>query len=413
MVEDSILLVDNSQPVESSYSTNPPVASGSTSSSRPTPTDTVQFPIKLINWSLDPQNQTIITTPILLQEINGPCPLIALCNTLLLNNDIRTNSFISDEGEDEDKGVDQLKFEALNNFKTNIINKYHSLGKIDLQQVLEYIGDLLLIHTENKTDWNRNHQNYNNSSQKEFTIDELLLKLPLLHTGLNVNPILISGDFEYDLATQLFELFELKFKHEYGKLVNLFDQLENFDKIQDYLLLDQQQDKEVLGNKLLIEKWLNLNQTQLTLQGLNKLNDELDINQFIIFFRNNHFNTLFKKSNQEFYILLTDSSFVNSNKSSKIIWQSLNSVSGKDDLFFMGDFTPVLDIDQDLPNVNTSKLGGDIYSQDQNPDYLLLKQLQEEEDQKYAERLQNNYNNKSRQSKSKSKSSSTTKSSLH
>lgn len=77
----------------------------------------------------------------------------------------------------------------------------------------------------------------------------------------------------------------------------------------------------------------------------------------------------------------------------------------------MGDFTPVLDIDQDLPNVNTSKLGGDIYSQDQNPDYLLLKQLQEEEDQKYAERLQNNYNNKSRQSKSKSKSSSTTKSS--
>ena len=88
MVEDSILLIDNSQPVESSYSTNPPVASGSTSSSRPTPTDTVQFPIKLINWSLDPQNQTIITTPILLQEINGPCPLIALCNTLLLNNDI-------------------------------------------------------------------------------------------------------------------------------------------------------------------------------------------------------------------------------------------------------------------------------------------------------------------------------------
>lgn len=447
MVEDSILLIDNSQPVESSYSTNPPVASGSTSSSRPTPTDTVQFPIKLINWSLDPQNQTIITTPILLQEINGPCPLIALCNTLLLNNDIRTNSFILDEGEDEDKGVDQLKFEALNNFKTNIINKYHSLGKIDLQQVLEYIGDLLLIYTENKTDWNRNHQNHNNSSQKEFTIDELLLKLPLLHTGLNVNPILISGDFEYDLATQLFELFELKFKHgwiidpinqhghhhqeeegnsqdsqnsqnsqiwtnqEYGKLVNLFDQLENFDKIQDYLLLDQQQDKEVLGNKLLIEKWLNLNQTQLTLQGLNKLNDELDINQFIIFFRNNHFNTLFKKSNQEFYILLTDSSFVNSNKSSKIIWQSLNSVSGKDDLFFMGDFTPVLDIDQDLPNVNTNKLGGDIYSQDQNPDYLLLKQLQEEEDQKYAERLQNNYNNKSRQSKSKSKSSSTTKSS--
>ena len=102
MVEESILLVDNSQPVESSYSTNP-CCFRIYISSRPTPTDTVQFPIKLINWSLDPQNQTIITTPILLQEINGPCPLIALCNTLLLNNDIRTNSFILDEGEDEEK----------------------------------------------------------------------------------------------------------------------------------------------------------------------------------------------------------------------------------------------------------------------------------------------------------------------
>ena len=54
-------------------------------------------------------------------------------------------------------------------------------------------------------------------------------------------------------------------------------------------------------------------------------------------------------------------------------------MSGNDDLFFTGDFKPVLDIDQDLPN----------FAPDTgNSDYLLLKQLQEEEDQKLAAGLQ-------------------------
>ncbi|EMG47121.1 hypothetical protein SBY92_000763 [Candida maltosa Xu316] len=356
-----------------------PPEGGSSSSSRPH--ESVQFPVKLVDWTLANKS---LSTPILLQEKNGPCPLIALCNSLLLNNDFQNeNQLVSYE----DSHPKSTTVEAVFNFKQKLVNKYHNEGCISLQEILEYLGDLLLIFVDSKPKMNA------------VNIDEMLVNLPKLHTGLNVNPLLNSNNFQRELGTELFEIFGLKFKHgwvidpaldntdwnvdEYHDVVCLINQLENFDAVQDYLLQDDTSE-EIAANKQLIMRWLNLNQTQLTEQGITSLNQDLNENEFIIFFRNNHFSTLFKKSDQEFYALLTDSSFVakaNNTKFSKIIWQSLNSISGNEDLFFTGDFMPILDIDQDLPGHEES-----------GSDYLLLKQLQEEEDEKMAQRLQKNYN---------------------
>ena len=385
-----------------------PEASGSLSTAN-TPQDSVQFPLKLINWKLD-SNHDLLSTPILLQEKNGPCPLIALCNTLLLNHDMQTNnkSVLDEDPTYFANNQERSKEISMDNFKSKLINKYHNQGKINLDEVLQYIADLLLVYIEGIED------------RFKFTIDEFLSNLPKLHTGLNVNHILYSSEFQQDLGTELFDIFELKFKHgwvvdstnheptlwndaEYNTLVELINLLENFDKIQDYLLHDDDDDDpQIHQNKEFLSKWLSLNQTQLTQQGIAELNDKLDTNEFIVFFRNNHFNTLFKKSENEFYLLLTDSSFVGSshtsNKSSQIIWQSLNSVSGNDDLFFTGDFNPVLDIDQDLPN----------FAPDTgNSDYLLLKQLQEEEDQKLAAGLQKRYDKRKPSNNTKNDSNNT------
>ncbi|RCK66753.1 Protein FAM63A [Candida viswanathii] len=352
----------------------------------------VQFPLKLISWRLD-SHHDLLSNPILLQEKNGPCPLIALCNTLLLNHDVRntnTTTALDENPTYFTDPQDRTKEIAVDNFKSKLVSRYHSDGKITLDDVLQYLGDLLLVYIEGVED------------RFKFTIDELLLNLPKLHTGLNVNPILYSGDFQQDLGTELFDIFDLKFKHgwivdpvneepdvwtddEYRTLVELINSLEDFDRVQDYLLHDES-DPEIHHNKELLTKWLSLNQTQLTTQGIRELNGSLNVDEFVVFFRNNHFNTLFKKSDSEFYVLLTDSSFTStshaSNKPSQIIWQSVNGVSGNDDLFFTGEFAPVLDIDQDLPNV-----GGD----PNDTDYLLLRQLQEEEDQKMAAGLQKKY----------------------
>ena len=78
-------------------------------------------------------------------------------------------------------------------------------------------------------------------------------------------------------------------------------------------------------------------------------------------------------------MLVTDSSF--QSKSGKLVWQSLNSVSGDGDIFFTGDFMPVLDIDQDIGHQ------GETF----DSDMMLLRQLQEEEDEAMARKMQEKY----------------------
>ncbi|KAI5952354.1 hypothetical protein KGF54_003220 [Candida jiufengensis] len=381
----------------------------------------VNFPIKLINWSLDGftyDNQKL-TTPILLQEKNGPCPLISLVNTLLLQYNFKNLQF--------DQGIlsqTENQYKGLKNLESLLIKKYHSDKKISLNEILSSIGDLLLMYSEEDTSLNPE------------IVDQLLTQLPKLHTGLDVNPNLITGDFELNLATTLFHIFGLVFKHGWviggapkqvsdetpkeeedtsiKKLENIMNELQTFDKIQDYLFLEHP-NSSVVTNQELIKSWLDTNCTQLTQQGLTNLNTILESSQFIIFFRNNHFNTLFKKSSMEFYLLVTDSSFTTpKNKSNQIIWQSLNSINGENDLFFTGDFMPVLDINQDL-NYGTN--------QDENfdSDLLLVKQLQEEEDAAIAKRMQDKYekqhkrhttnNNKKNEQKDKSQKSTSSSSS--
>lgn len=342
------------------------------------------FKIRAVWWSLDydsANEDNKLVTPILLQDENGPCPLIALINTLLLNYELYQRMF--EVGLVED--ISDKKLAALHNLKTLLLTNEASTGTIALVKILSQLGDMLLVYVENKS--------------LQYEVDKLLESLPLLHTGLSVNANLINGDFAHDdLASILFDVFDLKFKHgwcinqidservdwndstedissedNYATLVDIFNQLQTFDKIQDYLLDDN---AELAHNQKLIRKWLDLNRTQLTTIGLNRLNIDLVKEEFVIFFRNNHFNTFFKKGNQEFYLLITDASF--NNKASKIVWQSLNSISGKDDLFFTGDFLPILDIDQDLPG-------------ESNDDYLFSKRLQEEEDNALAKQMQETY----------------------
>ncbi|KAI5965278.1 uncharacterized protein KGF55_001498 [Candida pseudojiufengensis] len=368
-----------------------------TTSSKNTSND-VNFPIKLIDWSVEgfTYDNEKITTPILLQEKNGPCPLIALVNTILLQFNFKILQF--------DQGIlstSENQYRGLKNLESLLLKNYNTSKKISLNDILSSIGDLLLIYAEE-----------DNSLEPEI-IDQLLLQLPKLHTGLDVNPNLITGDFELNLASTLFHIFGLVFKHgwvigEETKLISddddneekdndyklhcIMNELKTFDKIQDYLFLEHPNQSVVL-NQELIRNWLDLNCTQLTDQGLKKLDLLLESSQFIIFFRNNHFNTLFKKSSMEFYLLVTDSNFSDSkNKTNKLIWQSLNSINGENDLFFTGDFMPVLDIDQDLGGVNEE--GNNAYNDHLNSDLLLTRQLQEEEDANLARSMQNHYKKK-------------------
>jgi len=342
----------------------------------------VEFPVKTIRWSQYEQ-----LTPILLQEENGPCPLLALVNTLLLRSDIEARTWdLEDSTRDFNVVIDDSSAPADNapiegsssggafKKKRQDTSKLRSLLKknvgdrVLLADILGCLGDLLLDLTNVDSE----------------VINTLLENLPLLHTGLDVNPNLYTGRFPSDFASQIFSVFDLNFVHAWrwepcieSPADRVFRELQTFDGIHDYLLGSASEgDAEAKHD---VRSWLEDNSTQLTAYGLQKLDSEVKEDLVAVFFRNNHFSTLYKANDHGFYLLITDTVFL---KSNKYVWQSLNSASGGDDIFFTGEFLPILD-------------NSDFHVEaDEEDDMKLLQRLQEQEDSEYAKRLQRNYDTK-------------------
>ncbi|CAI9093901.1 OLC1v1029503C3 [Oldenlandia corymbosa var. corymbosa] len=83
----------------------------------------------------------------------------------------------------------------------------------------------------------------------------------------------------------------------------------------------------------LIRNFLKCNASQLTIYGLFCLQEGLKERELCVFFRNNHFNTMFKFEG-ELYILATDLGYLNQ---PELVWEKLNEVNG-DTVFMTGNF---------------------------------------------------------------------------
>ncbi|KAI4327029.1 hypothetical protein L6164_019534 [Bauhinia variegata] len=82
-----------------------------------------------------------------------------------------------------------------------------------------------------------------------------------------------------------------------------------------------------------IRSFLRNNASQLTFYGLFCLQDGLKERELCVFFRNNHFSTMFKFEG-ELYLLATDQGYINQ---PDLVWEKLNEVNG-DTLFMTGNF---------------------------------------------------------------------------
>lgn len=315
----------------------------------------IVFPVKEITWSAYEQK-----TPILLQEENGPCPLIALVNTFLLASDIesRTTALLDNSKTDPSAPVASAGLRSL--------LMRHVGGEVLLLDLLSCLGDTLLEIPLLEPE----------------VVKQLLESLPLLHTGLTVNPNVTTGRFpDQDLAATIFGAFGLNFVHGWirqpGELDEELEQavlrLQTFDALQDFMLTADEE--ETRG----IALWLEQNSTQLTRYGLSVMDNEMEADSVAIFFRNNHFSTVYKGRNNDFYLLLTDTAFI---KRPSFVWQSMISASGTDDLFFTGDFVPL----EDEPHPESD-------------DLAVVRQLQEEEDAAMAKKLQSSFNSGRRKQK--------------
>ena len=136
--------------------------------------------------------------------------------------------------------------------------------------------------------------------------------------------------------------------------------------------------EELLSKANSVRKFLDQYPTQLTEYGISFLKELLPPGNLAVFFRNDHFSTIYNPVNPEqpLMILVTDAGFATKKN---IVWHSLSSISGQNDNFYDSQFRiSPLDVSNDrqadVPGMSDGKPLHEV------SDFELARQLQQEED---------------------------------
>ncbi|XP_054468803.1 ubiquitin carboxyl-terminal hydrolase MINDY-2 isoform X2 [Anoplopoma fimbria] len=242
------------------------------------------YHIKWIKWREE-------KTPIITQNENGPCPLLAIMNVLLL--------------------AWKVKMPPM-------------MEIITVEQLMEYLGDYIL-ETKPKEISEAQRLNY------EQNMSDAMAVLHKLQTGLDVN-VKFTGVrvFEYTPECIVFDLLDIPLYH--GWLVD--PQMQDIVKavgncsynqlVEKIISCKQSDNSELAGEGIVAEQFLSSTATQLTYHGLCELTSTVQEGELCVFFRNNHFSTMIKYKGQ-LYLLVTDQGFLTEEK---VVWESLHNVDG-------------------------------------------------------------------------------------
>mmetsp|Transcript_92229 Transcript_92229/g.238052 ORF Transcript_92229/g.238052 Transcript_92229/m.238052 type:complete len:408 (-) Transcript_92229:62-1285(-) len=269
---------------------------------------------------------------ILLQSANGPCPLLAMCNVLLLENKVS----ISHD------------------------HRYISFGEL-VEMVSNYLFDVNGAVGDDSTSSRAANLRENLSSCLEI--------LPKLNVGLDVN-CKFGGptDFEYTREMDVFDLLGIGLFHgwvvsnqdekaykmfghlSYNQVVEL---LIAFEEAQQRIISadapaedgaaaskdddasagvaassstavpTKEEDAKTIEQGMIIKEFLDRTASQLSYEGLLAVHEAVRERQLVVFFRNSHFSTMMKYKG-ELYVLCTDIAFAHSH----VVWEKLDEVDG-------------------------------------------------------------------------------------
>ena len=292
------------------------------------------YQIKHIRW-FDYNKSGIRTSPILTQNLNGPCPLLALVNALILSTPA---------------AMDTALIETLRTRET-----------ISLGLLLDAVFDELMSGRRG------------DAAQALPDVGDLYKFLLALHTGLNVNPMFVpekrtssgnnsltnrAGSFEDTSDMKFYRTFDIPLMHgwlpESGSEAYIaFDRVAKSYETSQYIQFQEEEldaklqtgdaltpdEQQMFSDIHVIKEFLNRWPTQLTDHGLKVMRDSLHDGQFAILFRNDHFSTLTKDPRTgKLLTLVTDQGY---SSHEEIVWESLTDVNGQGSQHFSGDFRSV------------------------------------------------------------------------
>lgn len=299
------------------------------------------YQIKNIRW-FDSKTQSLRQSPILTQNANGPCPLLALVNALVLSTP---------------SGVETALVETL-----------RSREQVTLGLLLDAVFDELMSGRRG------------GAAQELPDVGELYSFLITLHTGMNVNPRFVKplsdagsrnsghfhpavrgqaqpGGFERTKEMNLYSTFNIPLLHGWlppgeSRAYAAFDRVaKTYEDAHAFQFQEEEleskmragglsQDEQRLYEDLHVMKDFLLRwPTQLTDFGLQVLSNSLEPGQVAILFRNDHFSTLYKEPRTgQIMTLVTDAGY---SRHEEIVWETLVDVNGQGSELYSGDFRPV------------------------------------------------------------------------
>jgi hypothetical protein len=315
-------------------------------SPRPVDSKSETYQIKKINWHDHKASQNPRTSPILVQNENGPCPLVALVNALTLTTPAETTD-------------------------TSLIEVLKSREQISLGLLLDAVFDELMSPRRTVED------------TPLPDVGELYDFMKGLHTGMNVNPRfvpsskvveafkrtslthlhpvergdMIPGTFEDTVEMELYSAFSIPLIHGWlpTKDDPVFDALTrratSYDQAQTLLFHEEEleaklsrpdgdaltEDEQQLYQDIItIRSFLESSATQLTNWGLEVIQKAMRPGLFAILFRNDHFSTLYRHpETNQLLALVTDAGYANHGD---VVWESLTDVSGVNTEYLSGNF---------------------------------------------------------------------------
>ncbi|KAK8036929.1 hypothetical protein PG991_001243 [Apiospora marii] len=393
-------------PPRTSEDIPPPQPPRTQSPSAPNKNETYQ--IKNINWHDVSAGQNPRKSPILVQNANGPCPLVALVNALTLTTPADLTN-------------------------TVLVETLRSREQISLNLLLEAVFDELMSPRRTKSD------------VALPDVSELYAFLKGLQTGMNVNPRyiptpelinahkrtslthvhpsergdLIPGTFEDTRDMKLYATFSIPLIHGWlpakdDPVYEAFDrQASSYDDVQSLLFHEEEledklsapssaglteQEQQMYQDIMNIKTFLATSATQLTPWGLDVITKSVRPGTFSILFRNDHFSTLYRHPQTlQLLVLVTDAGY---HSHDEVVWESLVDVNGERAEFFSGDFRLVGGPQHQQPHQETARAStsgsrGRRSTSDadnvpvsptieqEDRDLALALQLQEEEDERH------------------------------
>ena len=284
------------------------------------------YHVKWIGWNKK-------KVPIVTQNANGPCPMLAIANVLLLRGKMTL-----------DDGVEIVSSEQLLEYlgKLTLMSRNPSFMFRVLYLIL---GDTMLECVPKNLDPDRR-------LDYEANVSDAVILLPKLQTGIDVN-VKFSGvsEFEYTPECIIFDLFNIVLYHgwlvdpQQEEVVKAVDGL-SYNQLVEKIIGDKNStDSTLVSQSLVAHNFLEESASQLTYHGLCELVTMMKENELAIFFRNNHFSTIYKHKNvrfsllfffdilhfftfdfrQEIFLLVTDQGFL---KENSVVWETLNSIDG-------------------------------------------------------------------------------------